>query len=493
MMSVADMTLGFVPGTNADFLSPTAESVSVSPPQDSAIAPWTITENEEPVSLVCRFGIKLMMVQPTPPPKPNQRFLPNKSSFSSFSTNRTGNTVNSPYQNQRSRPSETFSFDSNDSSSYYGGDRKHKTSLLSNLINKKLSKGKLRDDASFQGSTSQPPPLPTNPSFLPISSPRRDKLKGKKKPRPTNGTTSSLGPYASSSSHSEPVFTLDTDLDSMEGIVDTSHQRMDTNSISSGVESALSDFNSFGSPPTFLDPFRPGATVSKRSARPPRKISPNTTLPDLDMTTKLAVEDGPSWTAPESWAVEKEGEDKEEPEYYSSEEDVATAAGHSSSNRISKHKSHGKRPAIPRSINKPALMMKPFKMRVYRADNTYHVVSIGLSVTVAELTLQLLKRLLDPERETHRLYLKERGRERLLAQTERPADIVRRRLEQAGYTIADGLDMLGTEDLRFLMTFVYKSNLLGSAVSLIYTVGSFSNRVSFRQKISCLMTLSMST
>ena len=54
--------------------------------------------------------------------------------------------------------------------------------------------------------------------------------------------------------------------------------------------------------------------------------------------------------------------------------------------------------------------------------------------------------------------------ERVLAPTDRPADIVRRRLEQAGYDIADGLDMLGADDIPFLLKFVYKSNLLGPPV-----------------------------
>lgn len=55
--------------------------------------------------------------------------------------------------------------------------------------------------------------------------------------------------------------------------------------------------------------------------------------------------------------------------------------------------------------------------------------------------------------------------ERVLAQTEKPADIVRRRLEQAGYDLVDGLDLLGAEDITFLMKFVYKSQRLGPAVS----------------------------
>lgn len=62
----------------------------------------------------------------------------------------------------------------------------------------------------------------------------------------------------------------------------------------------------------------------------------------------------------------------------------------------------------------------------------------------------------------------------MLAQTERPADIVRRRLEQAGYDIVDGLDTLGEGDLNFLMKFVYKSTVLGPAVggSNGYSIGT---------------------
>ncbi len=55
----------------------------------------------------------------------------------------------------------------------------------------------------------------------------------------------------------------------------------------------------------------------------------------------------------------------------------------------------------------------------------------------------------------------------MLGQTERPADIVRRRLEQAGYDAADGLELIGAEDITFLLKFVYKSQLLGPVVSLL--------------------------
>lgn len=50
--------------------------------------------------------------------------------------------------------------------------------------------------------------------------------------------------------------------------------------------------------------------------------------------------------------------------------------------------------------------------------------------------------------------------------TEKPANIVRRRLMEAGYEDADDLPLLGMEDIQYLMKFVYKSNVLGRTVRL---------------------------
>ncbi|KAJ7131617.1 hypothetical protein C8R46DRAFT_924202 [Mycena filopes] len=115
-----------------------------------------------------------------------------------------------------------------------------------------------------------------------------------------------------------------------------------------------------------------------------------------------------------------------------------------------------------------AAAQNKIRIRIYKADNTYHVVSVSTNVTVAALTPKLdMKLPVGEEREMHQLYLKERGRERILAQTERPADIVRRRLEQAGYDEADGQDLLGGAGLSFLLKFVYKSLFLGPAMLII--------------------------
>jgi hypothetical protein len=49
-MMVSDMSLGFLPGTNATHLTP-VDSSTVSPPQDATIAPWVSAQDDEPVSL----------------------------------------------------------------------------------------------------------------------------------------------------------------------------------------------------------------------------------------------------------------------------------------------------------------------------------------------------------------------------------------------------------------------------------------------------------
>lgn len=56
--------------------------------------------------------------------------------------------------------------------------------------------------------------------------------------------------------------------------------------------------------------------------------------------------------------------------------------------------------------------------------------------------------------------------ERVLGPTERPAEIVKRRLHQAGYDASDGLEEIaGLMGISFVLRFVYKSEVLGTAVS----------------------------
>ena len=334
---------------------------------------------------------------------------------------------------------------------------------------KKRSRSKLRDDSSsFRSLTHPPVPL------LPLQTPRKDRsAKGKKKATRSSHSDSTVS-LNNPATSSETVFRLDTNLDEMEGIVNLNRHH-DSSSLSSGVDSHFSDVSfrhvPYTSPPTFSDPFLPSSSVVRRKHYDNRKISPNTVLPDINIF-RVDDEASTSWTAPESWAVEKEGVTKPE-EYGSSSEEDASAAPSptpgpptpTAAKRKSRRKGQSSRLNGGRPGSSPG---KPFKIRIYRASNTYHVVSINLTATVADVTSQLIKKLLDSDREVHRVYLKERNRERVLAMTERPADIMRRRLEQAGYAAADGLDMLGADDMRFLLTFVYKSTLLGPAVRYFF-------------------------
>ncbi len=204
----------------------------------------------------------------------------------------------------------------------------------------------------------------------------------------------------------ESLFALDTNLNEMDGIVDMSvlpTTSVDSSSPGSGFESSYhssSDVSSmqFGSTSTshhslFSNPFLP-SSQSKRLAPGQvifdgRKISPKA-RPPVAVQPVLDT-DSPSWTAPESWAVEKEGED--------------AAAAYSSSDESARGKAGRKRRKRP-----PGGKLL-YKVRIYRANNSYHVVSCDLNVTVAQLTPQLNKKLLlDPGVEPHRLHLKERGR-----------------------------------------------------------------------------------
>ncbi|KAG7098211.1 hypothetical protein E1B28_000179 [Marasmius oreades] len=111
---------------------------------------------------------------------------------------------------------------------------------------------------------------------------------------------------------------------------------------------------------------------------------------------------------------------------------------------------------------------KRYTIRIYRANGTYHVLFANFGARAEDLIPKLNSKLLPAEKEkvdTFQLYLQDRGRERAIAPVERPADLVRRRLEQAGYDVSDGLE-LGGEGLSFLLKFIYKSRLLNTTQNL---------------------------
>jgi adenylate cyclase len=153
-----------------------------------------------------------------------------------------------------------------------------------------------------------------------------------------------------------------------------------------------------------------------------RKISPKTILPSSAFTPAPNVQDyinrdlpdSPSWSPPESWAVDRLGEEADVPVYSSSDD------GCGPNNKVGNNTSLGHK---RRSRRKIAKLGNPtpedlafYKIRIYRSDGTYHVASVPLSTTVAELTPVLNQKVrLRTDREVHRLYLKERGRGEIAA------------------------------------------------------------------------------
>lgn len=309
--------------------------------------------------------------------------------------------------------------------------RKAKSSLFSRLRTHS-SKGRLRQDSSEHPSLRQPaPPLPDQFGFItaPGHAPSVSSMSStstvfwKSERSKKKGASSDEANQFAESQMGEPEFRIDTNFDEMDGIIDSSIVS-NPGSLTNGPSSPSSGFDSstisdhstyyvhYGKPPLtssdFSNPFLPTPVASKR--RGMVKVSPTTKLPSgyrpLPPSPMASGPGSPSWTAPESWAVVPGEEDPPE-EYSGSEDSVAegTAAG-----RPHKHRSQ-----LAPVVNPPKRVKRkqdpPYKIRIYRANNTYHVAAIGFQVNVASLTPALNEKLLlGEDRETHRLYLKERGR-----------------------------------------------------------------------------------
>jgi adenylate cyclase len=422
--------------------------------------------------------------------------------------------------------------------------RKAKSSMFSRLRTR--SRSALRADAleaEHPSLRAPPPPIPDrDASFFPLvplttsgSSPFLLKKPDKKKKKSSSGGTQPPSP--DNDTPGKPnVFSLDTNIDQMEGIVnlDTLHSsaltststasppssfppqgysyhehsppslNLEFSSPSSGFESpsrlslSLSDhsssfYNTYYSPITsadFSNPFLPGSAsaAAKRKGIQPRvkdkdrdkqSISPTQVLSDRPLPSVPAGigsrwPDKTDWMPPESWAVEKDdGEEPAAGESSSSEDSVsgtgtkrlsnvpphanpvcatntdtttntAAFATHFNSHpipttppppypvplscphtspRASPHASPQASPPVPRrkrthpsganakqrgSVQTNA---KPMQIRIYRANNAFHIATIAPHVSVASLTPALNERLLQgKDVETHKLYLKERGR-----------------------------------------------------------------------------------
>ncbi|KAF7321179.1 Adenylate cyclase [Mycena chlorophos] len=401
------------------------------------------------------------------------------------------------------------------------GARKPKTSGFISSIRKKVSKRNLQEP---QHPSLAPPPVPNSASFLPVPSPPpTSRVLGRLKKGSRHQDDAPPVPRADASDGGDhDMIKLDTNFDDLVGIVNTELIPTDgvgkpgSPSDSSGIGSSHRSHSEDGSGSGnggiwFRDPFALDTQLPQYPARKwSRKVSPNTLVPPEGLLAPTTMTPGTtlvdeSWIAPESWSVavkdEKDGpivaavgggdsdsDDEKGKRRQASRlvngvprmslippnaiiehpEDGATALGvpipppkplqqnprpnhtQPSSKRTSHSHTHTHSPKM--------------RIRIYKADNTYHVVSVGSNVTVGQLTPKLdLKLPAGEEKEMHQLCLRERGRERILGATEKPGEIVRRRLDQAGYDESDGIELLSGAGLGFILKFVYKSLFIGPA------------------------------
>lgn len=85
--------------------------------------------------------------------------------------------------------------------------------------------------------------------------------------------------------------------------------------------------------------------------------------------------------------------------------------------------------------------------------------SFLLNNTVAEILTTLAGN--DPKKaHSMKLYVRERGQDRLMLPSERPIALQARRLYQAGFTEAEHLEEIGKDDWSFLCKFIYQTPVL---------------------------------
>ncbi|KAF8181292.1 adenylate cyclase [Pholiota molesta] len=470
--------------------------------EDAIIAPWIDQD-----------------VPPTPPPKPTpigpqlqppaRKFGSSLSSLvpSSFLGRGNGGStsvLSVPDDNESGRG---LSFSSSSTNSRELRTRKSSSKLFAKLKHQQ-SKQHLRSESSDSEHPSlrhpvPPLPQPHNNSIFNASTPtivsipatitKAKRTLGKKKsshgknlPPPT--------PPPKDTPETFPDFhfaagIVDFSPDQLQGIVNVS--KASTVPASSGGNPP-----SFDSQPTFSNPFPSASSTDGHEWPVTRK--PSNPLPPHSLGQHSAVLEGPSssptssWTTPPSWSVTEKRSIYSESvtavdtsDDGSSDSEVvsvggpkryedrlprpsnAASASFSSMTRTSRGTLHG----LP---TQAAVM---YQIRIHLPDGSYQLASINLETTVAQLTATALRDIEKKKKEGKfhpsetvegriRLYLKEQKRERMLGPNEKPAAIVKLRMEQAGYTVDDGNHLMKPDNLSILLRFVYKDQLLAGEAKI---------------------------
>lgn len=98
----------------------------------------------------------------------------------------------------------------------------------------------------------------------------------------------------------------------------------------------------------------------------------------------------------------------------------------------------------------------PYCVRIFRADSTFAVLSVGLHTTVSEIIGLIGKKtLLQDEIDNYHIVMRKHDTSRQLEANERPLVIQKRLLEQAGYNDSDRIADVGREDNSYLCRFTF--------------------------------------
>ncbi|KAF8456773.1 hypothetical protein BDZ91DRAFT_800998 [Kalaharituber pfeilii] len=223
----------------------------------------------------------------------------------------------------------------------------------------------------------------------------------------TYGTRNKLWDLGRNRGDGENVFILDTNLGDMEGIIADNRQDM--------------------TPPS-------GKLLTAEESHKAGNIS------GVSATAPESI-----WQVPDSWQYvgQKEGEDED-----------LTSRGESPDNEYEMIETPGHE-----AQRRPSLA---YCIRVFRADSTFATLSCNLSASVSEV-LKLLgrKSFLQDDLQNYQLIIKKGDLSRILHPHEKPLQIQKRLLEQAGYTQHDHLEEIGREDHSYLCRFTFRMSKVG--------------------------------
>ncbi|KAI8324867.1 hypothetical protein GQ54DRAFT_302308 [Martensiomyces pterosporus] len=165
------------------------------------------------------------------------------------------------------------------------------------------------------------------------------------------------------------------------------------------------------------------------------------------------------WAPPESWAVLPTAAD-------GVDEAGAPTSG------AKDHESDGEGATSDSDLEEDTSM---YSLRIYKEDSTFGTFHCRLSTTTGEFMQMAAKKFFIPDITRYCLYMqKANGLDRTLNPNERPANILKRYLEQMGYRPEDNITLQGREDNSYLCKFsLFKAAIPRVSPNMEVEVSSF--------------------